>query len=322
MQILHRKILFTLLVAILAVGGAYVLQQKLSNKKSVVATVTLEDALPAAAVDTDGDGLTDWEELVWQTDPNNPDTDGDGTSDGDEVEQDRNPIIAGPDDTLTDNPHPKEKFITSFNATSTSARVSSELFTQYYAYKGANIPINNDTSSLITANILTNNTLPAPTKTYLLSDLKLGNDNSTAAQHSYGNDLGAVLNRYPVQTAESEVHIVTRALETEDETELQKLDQIIQAYQNIITDSAAIVVPPNAAHLHLEYLSNLSFVRRDIEEMKKSVADPMHALFAIKSYTENVSKLAATFTEYHAHFRDHSVLFYRSDDGYDFVTSI
>jgi hypothetical protein len=32
--------------------------------------------------DTDGDGLTDLEEIYWGSDPKNPDTDGDGTSDG------------------------------------------------------------------------------------------------------------------------------------------------------------------------------------------------------------------------------------------------
>lgn len=37
-------------------------------------------------VDTDDDGLTDPEETLYNTDPNNPDTDSDGVSDGDEVD--------------------------------------------------------------------------------------------------------------------------------------------------------------------------------------------------------------------------------------------
>lgn len=39
----------------------------------------------AVEKDTDGDGLHDWEEGLWGTDPNNPDTDGNGVSDGQQI---------------------------------------------------------------------------------------------------------------------------------------------------------------------------------------------------------------------------------------------
>lgn len=46
--------------------------------------------------DTDGDGLTDADEIrTWETDPLNPDTDGDGFSDGTEVAGGYNPSGAG-----------------------------------------------------------------------------------------------------------------------------------------------------------------------------------------------------------------------------------
>ena len=42
--------------------------------------------IPTIPVDTDGDGLTDEEELILGTNPQEPDSDGDGLSDIDEVE--------------------------------------------------------------------------------------------------------------------------------------------------------------------------------------------------------------------------------------------
>ena len=50
-----------------------------------------------AALDLDGDGLTNLEEFQSGTDPNNPDTDGDGVSDGEEVHvRHTDPTKAGP----------------------------------------------------------------------------------------------------------------------------------------------------------------------------------------------------------------------------------
>ena len=53
--------------------------------------------------DTDDDGLSDRDEvMVWHTDPLNPDTDGDGYKDGDEVKNGFNPL--GPGKILTPPP--------------------------------------------------------------------------------------------------------------------------------------------------------------------------------------------------------------------------
>lgn len=41
--------------------------------------------------DLDNDGLFDWQEVLYKTDPENPDTDNDGVSDGDEVKNGTNP---------------------------------------------------------------------------------------------------------------------------------------------------------------------------------------------------------------------------------------
>lgn len=53
--------------------------------------------------DIDKDGLFDYEEPLYGTDPLNPDTDGDGFLDGEEIASSRNPTIPGPNDELRKN---------------------------------------------------------------------------------------------------------------------------------------------------------------------------------------------------------------------------
>jgi hypothetical protein len=43
-------------------------------------------------IDSDNDGLPDWKEALYGTNPNKADTDGDGTNDGDEIAQNRDPL--------------------------------------------------------------------------------------------------------------------------------------------------------------------------------------------------------------------------------------
>lgn len=53
--------------------------------------------------DIDKDGLLDYEEVIYGTDPLNSDTDGDGFLDGEEIASKRNPLIPGPNDELIKN---------------------------------------------------------------------------------------------------------------------------------------------------------------------------------------------------------------------------
>ncbi len=57
-----------------------------------------KEAVENPNLDSDNDGLPDWQEILWKTDPRNPDTDGDKTTDGEEIKQKRNPLVKGPDD--------------------------------------------------------------------------------------------------------------------------------------------------------------------------------------------------------------------------------
>ncbi len=96
------KVSLILFVTVLIVVGTILLNisyqdEGVANKEELKLTVgvNLESNL---SDDNDGDGLLNWEEALWSTDPNVADTDGDGIDDGDEVNTNRNPLNPGPND--------------------------------------------------------------------------------------------------------------------------------------------------------------------------------------------------------------------------------
>ncbi len=141
------------------------------------------------AVDSDGDGLTDAEELVLGTDPHNPDTDGDGLTDGEEVKiYKTDPLNPDTDyDGLKDGP-------------------------EVYDYKTN--PLDRDTDKGGVADgheVIEDHTNPLdPSDDLLLFTLHIEFDTDKAVIHSeYFNDLdtiGKVLTRDPKATARIEGH--------------------------------------------------------------------------------------------------------------------
>jgi len=61
-------------------GAANLIENEPASRNLAMAT----EAVAYAEKDTDGDGLADWEELLWGTNPNDPDSDGNGVLDGEE----------------------------------------------------------------------------------------------------------------------------------------------------------------------------------------------------------------------------------------------
>ncbi len=65
------------------------------KKRSAGPPKTKEEAIQLVMRDSDNDGLKDWEEKIYGTDPEKIDTDKDGTPDGEEIKEGRNPLQPG-----------------------------------------------------------------------------------------------------------------------------------------------------------------------------------------------------------------------------------
>ena len=92
-----------LLIAVFALPGCSVMKSEKKEEEKVLDKIDtdgdglynyeeVEFGTDSYKKDTDGDGLSDYDEVrKWNTDPNKYDTDGDGRSDGEEVAEGYNP---------------------------------------------------------------------------------------------------------------------------------------------------------------------------------------------------------------------------------------
>ena len=85
----HTVVIGSTLIALFAVGAA--LYVRYGDEDGAALNYKRDGGLSTAGTsnerlqDSDGDGLADWEEALWQTDPTKADTDGNGVSDKEEV---------------------------------------------------------------------------------------------------------------------------------------------------------------------------------------------------------------------------------------------
>ncbi|MFA6340878.1 MAG: hypothetical protein WCX27_01385 [Candidatus Paceibacterota bacterium] len=87
-----RALLIAIFIVIVAIVSNYWKPSNINFNNNVAFNLNASNTWIANAVDTDKDGLPDWQEVLMGTDPKKADTDGDGASDGEETVLNRDPL--------------------------------------------------------------------------------------------------------------------------------------------------------------------------------------------------------------------------------------
>lgn len=261
--------------------------------------------------DSDGDGLKDWEEALWGTDPNNPDTDGDGAEDGEEIKLGRNPKIKGPNDELSD----EEKRAVSETGTDTTATgaFSRGFFASFMTLKESGDLTPENIQKL--SDSIVENFTTTDASGFTANDLKISIDNSPANLKKYGNDMGAIFEEYLKLKLPDELTIVAGAISSGNREELQKLDQVILANKKLIEKHLAVDVPQKTSALHLKLVNHYQTITVAIESMKKMIDDPLTGTIAISRYKKELTPLNNTMTELKNFFINNNVSFGQTESG-------
>jgi len=240
--------------------------------------------------DFDNDGLKNWEENLWKTDPNNPDTDGDGTDDNDEILQKRNPLVAGPDDKLEDNISVRNNIL-SKNLTTTE-KISQDLIGGYLTLKTTGEFDQQKQKDLLNS-VLDNTISNDQVDKYFLNNIQTTQDNSIDSLQEYSDNLMKILKEN--SNYENDLIILKRALDNNNKFELDKLNISINFYKKIQSEMLKIIVPSEIKENHLNILNLFNKIENNVKNMMSLFDDPINVLVVLSQYKENEENIMKEF---------------------------
>lgn len=308
LNLLSKKIILALLFATVLLSAVFILKRDreipfISN----INPKNIYEGSDVEVIDSDGDGLSDWEEFLWGTDPENIDSDGDGTPDGEEVKLNRDPNLAGPDDVL------EEERLEIKTMTETD-RLAAGIMEQYIrAIQGGNVLTSNQKDQIVNSALNQVLSTQSITTDYSLSKLNI---TKNITVRDYGNNLGRIFIRNGVE--ENPLTIIKYSIDNRDNVEIKKLVEISNIYKKIEEEVSVLATPREAASLHLSLLVAISEIRQSLILMSKSFEDPVAASKGLTTYYTASNKLIQIFDDYRNLFTRNKIIYQRTDNGYIF----
>lgn len=262
--------------------------------------------------DSDNDGLRDWEEELYHTDPNNPDTDNDGYLDGEEVDSGHNPLVKAPGDKLSFYPLPLgEKYnITNKILNEEAAR---NLLLSYLSQKADYLKdhpeIKNPDQFLALTDPSTikemarrslsdsYDYLMGPNEENVLeilnifevnitdAQIKISQDNSQQAIRLYISKISQWLNSEIFFFQDEALQIIDNSFKNNDFSELNRLIALNDGW---ISQMKEIAVPSSWKDVHKEGLKTIILFRNIFVSIRDYESDPFKAYYA----AEQLEKLA------------------------------
>ena len=244
--------------------------------------------------DTDGDGVLDWEEGLWGTDPTKKDTNDDGTPDNVEIakmkfasgegggelslESDASPNGT---ETLTETDKFSREFFSTVATLNQTGAVDQETADKLGESLSAQIQ----------------NTVPK--KVFLLSDFKIIKDDSMQAIKNYNNVLNTLYTQKSATTTRPVMNILQDFVIDEnnvDTSVLPELDPTIAEMKEKMDGMLKMTVPQSLASLHLDIINGFQRLLENLNNLKLYDADTIVALTAINQYETNANLLIEAMT--------------------------
>jgi hypothetical protein len=297
-----------LIVVVFVVSG----KETIQSPDSSAEVLSRDHIERIAEKDSDGDTLADWEEALWRTDPNNPDTDGDGISDGEEIDLDRNPHVEWPDDLLSENAASSGNLVSENEEVTLTEKFGRELFSGYVSL--INNPRFQGDKTEVLYSLLDQNASSVPPATdYTLSDIRTADQNSNSFLRNYGN---AMVTNFQSGGLTNEIPIIASIFQTENKEDKDKLLEIVNTNKEILNKNLGTVAPKEAELLHLALINSHNKVIDSLENILMIGKDPLVAVVGIGQYSNSTEEFDSTFKDFRKYFSINNIIFNQNEPGF------
>ncbi len=292
-----------LIVAIILVGAVFVSQKYPAKILEGDSNILGSSGVINDSEDSDSDGLKDWEEDLWKTDPNNPDTDSDGFYDGIEIVLKKDPTVAGPDDyyyNSTNLSDSSKKYLPEDDGTYTG-KLSRDFFYDYVSKGGVYDP---DTlvNEVSIEKLLEEYSNEIEAVRIKISDLNVFGEKDLEKIKKYGNEFFSIQKK---RFSDLAVLLDT----TKDPS------HIPQVFGYIAYDYKNLSVPLEVANLHAEIIKNLQKKNLAILDVYDVEGDALKSLFGMRAYYQLDQESVDIYRQIAEYFIKNGIIFTNEEDG-------
>jgi hypothetical protein len=284
------RVIGAFLVGFAIVGGAYTLSNfgKPStlppSNSAATAIVAAPNRVPLPVVDTNADGIEDWQETF--------------TSDA-QITLDKNVssdyVVP---DTLTD-------------------QVGVAFVQEIIRAKGYG-SFGKSEEEVITQTVEQIST-HATDRILDMRDIIISEDVSTEAIRAYGNAMADAIILNSNSNLRHELLILEDVANSRNPESAKELADLAEVYRKMRDDSLLIPVPSLFVKEHLDAINVYNALYNDILTMSKALSDPMLTLVRLKRYEEDALGLALAFQNLYLAVEPYAAIFERDDSAVFFV---
>ncbi|MEJ0053731.1 MAG: thrombospondin type 3 repeat-containing protein [bacterium] len=311
-----------LAIALVMVFAAYLIPQwphlfKASNAEAG----TTDDLLKAIAVkDSDGDGLPDWEESLYGTDPDKTDTGGRGMTDAQAVAQGlivpKAPIPASSvaSSTIAKNIPGKAPAPGSL-----TEQFAQAFFAQYVAaHQGA--PLSADDMATFVASALSELERAVPQQdAFTLGQMNVSGS-GPEAMRTYAAAAENTLAGYTAPSKKSELLYLGDAISGSDTKALDMIGKIAETYTGGAHALSSVPVPEELATKHLALANALANMGTVTQQLAALDRDPLLTSLGLAKYPDDVIAMRNAFVAMAQTFKDAGVVVPAGEPGSQFLS--